>query len=68
MGQLRRDDKLGLRIEVKASDYLQSWAPQATYSRLSFGRVIAHTWDANTNEFGAEPEVRADVFVLMFAQ
>jgi len=53
----------GLRIEVKASGYLQSWA-QATHSRLSFGRVIARTWDANTNEFGTEPEVRADVFVL----
>jgi hypothetical protein len=53
----------GLRIEVKASGYLQSWA-QATHSRLSFGRVIARTWDANTNEFGAEPEVRADVFVF----
>lgn len=53
----------GLRIEVKASGYLQSWA-QATHSRLSFGRVIARTWDANTNEFGAKPEVRADVFVF----
>lgn len=53
----------GLRVEVKASGYLQSWA-QATHSRLSFGRVIARTWDANTNEFGAEPEVRADVFVF----
>lgn len=53
----------GLRVEVKASGYLQSWA-QAAHSRLSFGRVIARTWDANTNEFGAEPEVRADVFVF----
>ena len=53
----------GLRIEVKASGYLQSWA-QATHSRLSFGPVIARTWDANTNEFGAAPEVRADVFVF----
>lgn len=35
-----------------------------TYSRLSFGRVIARTWGANTNEFGAEPEVCADVFVF----
>ncbi len=53
----------GLRVEVKASGYLQSWA-QAQHSRLSFGRVIARTWDANNNEFGAEPEVRADVFVF----
>ncbi len=53
----------GLRVEVKASGYLQSWA-QRTHSQLSFGRVIGRTWDANTNEFGAEPEVRADVFVF----
>lgn len=53
----------GLRVEVKASGYLQSWA-QAQHSRLSFGRVIARTWDANNNEFGSEPEVRADIFVF----
>jgi hypothetical protein len=53
----------GTRVEVKASGYLQSWA-QATHSRLSFGRVAARTWDDNTNAFGAEPEVRADVFVF----
>lgn len=40
----------GLRVEVKASGYLQSWA-QRTHSQLSFGRVIGRTWDANTNEF-----------------
>ncbi len=53
----------GLRIEVKASGYLQGWA-QAKLSTPSFGRVAARTWDENTNEFGAEPEVRADVFVF----
>jgi hypothetical protein len=53
----------GLRVEVKASGYLQGWA-QAKHSQLSFGRVTARSWDENTNEFGAEPEVRADVFVF----
>lgn len=53
----------GVRVEVKASGYLQSW-PQAKHSRLNFGRVAARSWDENTNEFGAEPEVRADVFVF----
>jgi hypothetical protein len=53
----------GIRVEVKASGYLQSWA-QATHSRLDFGRVVGRSWDENTNEFGAEPEVRADVFVF----
>jgi hypothetical protein len=53
----------GVRVEVKASGYLQSW-PQARLSRLGFGRVAARSWDENANEFGAEPEVRADVFVF----
>jgi hypothetical protein len=52
-----------LRVEVKASGYLQGWA-QAKHSQLSFGRVAARSWDENTNEYGAEPEVRADVFVF----
>lgn len=53
----------GLRVEVKASGYLQGWA-QAKHSQLSFGRVAARSWNDNTNEFGAAPEVRADVFVF----
>jgi hypothetical protein len=53
----------GLRVEVKASGYLQSW-PQATHSQLRFERVIARSWDANTNQLGDAPEVRADVFVF----
>lgn len=53
----------GIRVEVKASGYLQSW-PQAKHSGLKSGRVAARTWEANTNEFGATPEVRADVFVF----
>lgn len=53
----------GRRVEVKSSGHLQSWA-QARHSRLNFGRVAARTWDDRTNELGAEPEVRADVFVF----
>ena len=53
----------GIRVEVKASGYLQSW-PQAKHSQLNFGRVAARSWDENTNAFGAEPEVRADIFVF----
>ena len=53
----------GIRVEVKASGYLQSW-PQARHSQLNFGRVAARAWDESTNEFGAAPEVRADVFVF----
>ena len=53
----------GVRVEVKAAGYLQSW-PQAKPSRLDFGRVAARAWDPNTDTFSAEPEVRADVFVF----
>jgi hypothetical protein len=53
----------GVRVEVKASGYLQSWA-RAKHSRLDFGRVAARSWDENTNELSAKPEVRADVFVF----
>ncbi len=53
----------GARIEVKASGYLQGWA-QARLSQLSFGRVAARSWDPNTGQFGAAPEVRADIFVF----
>lgn len=53
----------GIRVEVKASGYLQSW-PQARHSQVNFGRVAARTWDENTNTLGEEPEVRADVFVF----
>lgn len=53
----------GVRIEVKASGYLQGWA-QAKLSGLSFGRVAARAYDDKTGKFSAEPEVRADVFVF----
>lgn len=53
----------GVRVEVKASGYLQAWAQPAP-SKLSFGRVAARTWDENTNQLGETPEVRADVFVF----
>lgn len=53
----------GIRIEVKASGYLQAWA-QAKHSTPTFGRVAARSWDENTNQRSAEAEVRADVFVF----
>ncbi len=53
----------GLRVEVEASGCLQAWT-QRTHSQLSFGHVIGRTWGANTNEFGAEPEIRVGVFVF----
>jgi hypothetical protein len=53
----------GLRIEVKASGYLQGWF-QRSHSKPAFGRVAGRTWDAATNVFGAHREIRADVFVF----
>jgi hypothetical protein len=53
----------GVRVEVKASGYLQSW-PQPRVSRLGFGRLAGFAWDENTGQFGDERDVRADVFVF----
>lgn len=53
----------GTRLEVKASAYLQAW-PQAKHSELRFERLAGRSWDENTNTFGSQPEVRADVFVF----
>lgn len=52
-----------LRVEVKASGYLQSW-PQARLSQVSFGRVAARAWDATRAAYSASAEVRADLFVF----
>ena len=53
----------GVRIEVKASGYLQSW-PQAKVSTITFGKLTGLTWDENTGVQGEQREVRADVFVF----
>lgn len=53
----------GIRVEVKASGYLQSWV-QKRPSRISFGRLTGRTWSAETGELGAERELRADVYVF----
>jgi hypothetical protein len=52
-----------VRIEVKSSAFLQSWS-QKQHSELVFGRLFGRAFDADTNEYSAEPEVRADVFVF----
>jgi len=53
----------GTTIEVKSSAFLQSWG-QRQHSRLAFGRLKGRTFDADRNEYGEEPEVRADIFVF----
>lgn len=53
----------GIRIEVKASGYLQSWH-QRRHSKLNFGRLMALSWDDVSGAYGTEAEVRADVYVF----
>jgi hypothetical protein len=52
----------GVRVEVKSSAYLQSWA-QKKLSQIRFTGLTARSWDEKTG-FSEEPEVRADVFVF----
>ncbi len=52
----------GIRIEVKCSGYLQSWA-QRRASTIAFSGLKGRTWSAETG-YGLKPEVRADVFVF----
>jgi hypothetical protein len=53
----------GIRIEVKSSAYLQSWA-QKRHSKLSFGHLSGREFDQTTGEYGADRAFRADVFVF----
>jgi hypothetical protein len=52
----------GIPVEVKSSGYCQSWK-QRRLSQLSFGKLTGR-WTSEDGELGAEPEVRADVFVF----
>ena len=52
----------GLRVEVKASGYLQAW-PQQKPSAPQVGRLKALSWD-DKEGYSAEPQYRADVYVF----
>lgn len=52
-----------VRVEVKSSGYLQSWA-QKSHSQLVFGRLTGFEFDATHNEYSTERRIRADVFVF----
>lgn len=41
----------GIKIEVKSSAYIQSWA-QKKYSTISFSIAPTTSWDAESNTFG----------------
>jgi hypothetical protein len=53
----------GIRIEVKASGYRQSWG-QKKHSVPQFGGFRGREWDRGTGEYLGEPTIRADVFVF----
>lgn len=52
----------GIRIEVKSSAYLQGWR-QKVLSTIRFSGLKGLAWD-DKEGWGAEREVRADVFVF----
>lgn len=52
----------GVRVEVKAGGYLQSW-PQRSLSRIVFGGLRGRVWDRESGRSG-EPTYNADVYVL----
>lgn len=52
----------GIKVEVKSSGYLQSWK-QPRLSKIVFSGLIGYSWSDETG-YGAEREVRADVFVF----
>ena len=53
-----------VRVEVKSSSYLQSWA-QSALSSISFDISPSHAWDDETGEFDDEYKRQADVYVFV---
>ena len=52
----------GIRIEVKASAYWQSW-PQREPSKIVFSGLTARTW-GDDGSYSADRQIRADLFVF----
>ena len=53
----------GVRVEVRSSAYLQSFA-QKKLSKIRFTGLTARSWDDEKGVFSPEREIRADVFVF----
>jgi|SRR5581483_7811915 len=53
----------GLRLEVKASGYLQSWA-QSNLSKPSFDIAPKRSWDALSNTYASSIMRSSDVYVF----
>lgn len=55
----------GIRIEVKSSAYLQSWA-QKDYSKISFSIKKSLFWNSEIGQYGSLANRWADVYVFCF--
>lgn len=55
--------KDNIKIEVKSSGYIQSWA-QKTHSTISFGIQPTKALDVETNEYSKEIKRQADLYVF----
>ena len=53
----------GVKIEVKSSSYLQSWA-QDRLSDINFGIAPSYAWDPEIGDFKGKPKRHADVYVF----
>lgn len=53
----------GVKIEVKSSSYVQSWA-QDRLSDINFGIAPSYAWDPEIGDFEGEPKRHADVYVF----
>ena len=53
----------GIKIEVKSSSYLQSWA-QDRLSGINFGIAPSYAWNPEIGDFEGEPKRHADVYVF----
>ena len=53
----------GIKIEVKASSYLQSWR-QERFSAIQFDIAPKRWWDAETNTYAQDKSRPADVYVF----
>lgn len=53
----------GIKVEVKASAYLQSWF-QRRLSRIVFSIRPSISWSGFTNAWGTEWQIHADVYVF----
>lgn len=53
----------GIRVEVKASAYVQTWGQRAL-SKIIFGIRPTRAWDPTTNVFAKDSQRQANVYVF----